>query len=410
MQLQIVVVSILCLLHPIFSRAELGISTLPQGITSPSVRFGLISKLDQQYTEQGTLARSIDLKSVEFDAQRLSQLEPRVQSIVDLFNQFGFQFGNQLHMGSLRIESKPEIQYTGLILAHGINDRLTVGGGVPIVRYKNQIRIWQTRNNLDIYQQQAQILGNQALIDGVEQLAQTNVPQVFQSELRRKGYEELSDQDETIVGDLQLSALYKLKTAQPIESLLRLNLNLPTGPKHNPDNLAALNQFGYTYVEPQFLGAYNFAKQNIKLTAMLGARLYWADQAIYRVPKSENDILPDVDQKENLNRRMGSQLTEALQLGYQASDSVTIFGVSEWKQKEKDSFSGDRGGRYDLLSEDTDSQSNVVSLGLSYSTVQGYLQRKQGAPMILTAQMSDTISGKNIERQQVQEVSAIIFF
>jgi hypothetical protein len=410
MKSQTHLVFILCLFLPLFSKANLGTQTLPEGINSPSLRMGFISKLDEKYTQKGSLGRSVDQRSIELDAKKLSQLAPQVQALVDLFNQFGYGFGDQIHMGSLKIESKPEIQYTGVVFGRGITDRLTIGAGVPIIHYKNQIKLWQTQNNLSVYKEQAQAIGNNDLINGVNQLAGTNVPQVLQSELRRKGYEELKDQDQTFVGDVQVSALYDLRSRAPFESQFRMNVSLPTGPKYNPDNLAALNQFGVTYLEPQGIMASKIGSSNFKVTGSLAFRWHMPDQISIRVPKNENDILPDADQKEDVRRQLGNKFTESAQLGYDLSEIINLFGLSEWSQKAADKYEGSKSGNYDLLSKDSDTETQVVTAGLSYSSVEKYMRTKSGIPMVLTAQVSDTISGKNTERQLVQEVSAVIFF
>ncbi len=414
MKVRIWVLSILVIVPSFFAKAELSTSILPSGINSPSVRFGMVSNLDQTYTEKGSLAQAVDVRSIEFDARRIAILEPRVQQLVNLFNQLGsFNLGNDIHMGNLRIDSTPQIQYTGLIFARGLSERWTVGGGIPVISYKNKITVGQSRNNLDFYRQLAQGIqdpGPQAqLIAGVDELAAQNIPALFHDELRRKGYNDLSDQNATFLGDLQLSSLYKLNTRLPLEAVFRVNLNLPSGPAFNPDNLAALNQFGYTYIEPQIIAGYPL-QPKLKFTALLGTRLYLPDQITARVPKNEDDLLPAADQKELVQRSTGIKLTEAAQLSYDLTETWSFFGISEWSQKSEDKFQGNGGGRYDLLGEGTSTDSMVVTAGATFSSVQSYMKRKKGIPAIVTAQISDTIAGRNLERQLVQEINAIIFF
>jgi hypothetical protein len=174
--------------------------------------------------------------------------------------------------------------------------------------------------------------------------------------------------------------------------------------------LAALNQFGVTYLEPQGIMASKIGSSNFKVTGSLAFRWHMPDQISIRVPKNENDILPDADQKEDVRRQLGNKFTESAQLGYDLSEIINLFGLSEWSQKAADKYEGSKSGNYDLLSKDSDTETQVVTAGLSYSSVEKYMRTKSGIPMVLTAQVSDTISGKNTERQLVQEVSAVIFF
>jgi hypothetical protein len=402
---------IFCLTVPFFTKADLSTSILPAGVNSPQVRFGTISNLNQEYTERGTLAQTVDLRSIEFDAKRMVSYRPELQKLVSTVNSFGERYGmgSALHLGNLRVETLPDVQYTGVVFARGLNESVTVGVGIPVVRYKNQLHVWQSRNNLDVYDQLAHEIGDRDFINAVNQLRSTNIPAMFRDELRVKGYEEINNQEETFLGDLQLSTLYRVKTQVPLETLFRVNINLPTGPKYNPDNLAALNQFGYTYVEPQVIAAYPI-RPRLKITGMFGTRIHLPDQITARVPRDENDLLPAAEQKETVDRVTGIKFTEAAQLSYDVNQTWGVFGFSEWSQKMQDSFSGDRNSRYDLLESGTNTESIVVAAGATFSSVESYKKNKKGIPAIVTAQISDTISGKNIERQLVHELTAVIFF
>src|SRR5207253_3113714 len=113
-------------------------------------------------------------------------------------------------------------------------------------------------------------------------------------------------------------------------------------------------------------------------------------------------VLPDASQKENVRRITGVKTTEALQLSYRLGESWNFYGISEWSQKPADRYEGSNDKRYDLLSRDTDTQTQIVTGGISFSSVEAYQKRKQGIPAIVSAQVSDTIAGKNVERQLVQ--------
>lgn len=408
------VVSFFVIGLPLFAKSELSTAVLPAGINSPSVRVGMISNLDQSYTEKGSLVQSADLRAIEFNARRITGLDSRVQALVDLFNQFGrYNLGDQLHMGNLQIDSRPEIQYTGLVYARGITEKWTIGAGIPVIQYKNSISVQQSQNNLSVFRDIAQAMPDPAartrLIDGINELGSQNIPLLFREELRRKGYNDLSNQNATFMGDLQISSLYRFNTQEPFETLFRVNVNLPTGPQFNPDNLAALNQFGYTYIEPQVIAAYSF-RTKWKASAMLATRFYVPDRIMARVPKGEDDLLPAEDQKESVDRAMGTKFIEGAQLNYEFNDTWSAYGGSELSQKLEDQFHGSNNGRYDLLGKGSASESLVVSFGATFSSVENYKKRKKGIPAMITAQISDTIYGRNLERQLIQEVNAIIFF
>ncbi len=401
---------IFCSLLPAAVEAQISTQTIPEGVRSPSVRFGNISQLSQQYNDSGHLNNSVDLRSIEFNAKKLTVLEPKIEALVGLFNRMGrYDLGSQLNKGTLKIDSQPTIQYTAPVMAYGVNDRWTLGAGVPVIHYKNNIQLSKTNSNISAFKAIASGLGVDELNQGLQQLEDIDLVSAFHSELKKKGYRDLENQDQTFLGDLQLASLYRLEDYRYIQSQFRLNVILPTGPKYDPDNLAAFNQFGYTYIEPQLISAYPISER-LKVAGLLGLRMYVPDQVTVRVPENEGDLLPNADQKETLKRQTGFKLTESLQLSYAVGESWNFFGISEWAQKAADRFEGAQQKRYDLLSRDTDTQTQVLTGGISFSSVESYQKRKKGIPATISAQVSDTIAGKNVERQLVQEISATMFF
>ena len=87
-------------------------ATLPTGIYSPSFRYGEINGIDQRYTENGSLVRLTDYKSIDFDAKTLAKFNSQAQTLISTLNRFGaFNLGDSFNLGTLEIESKPEIKY-----------------------------------------------------------------------------------------------------------------------------------------------------------------------------------------------------------------------------------------------------------------------------------------------------------
>ncbi len=398
------------ILLPAVVSAQISTQTVPAGIRSPSVRVGNISQLSQKYTGTGNLANSVDLRSFEFNAKKLSVIEPKIAQLVGLFNRMGrYDLGSQINKGTLKIDSQPIIKYTAPLMAFGVTDRWTLGGGIPVVNYKNDIQLSKTASNIAAFKKIASELGVDELNQGLQQLDDIDLISTFHTELQKKGYNDLEKQDQTFLGDLQLASLYRMDDLGLLQSQFRLNIILPTGPKFNSDNLAAFNQFGYTSLEPQIISAHPLINR-LKIAGLLGLRIYVPDQVTVRVPENEDDILPSAEQKETVKRSPGMKLTESLQLSYSASSAWTFFGISEWSQKSSDRYEGSGQKRYDLLSRDTETQTHVVIGGISFSSVEAYQKSKKGIPAMVSAQISDTIAGKNVERQLVQEISGTLFF
>lgn len=371
------------------------------------MRFGVISGLDESYTSNGELMSVSDLRSVEFNARTLTQIDSQVTQLISVLNQFGHQnFGNDLHLGYLRIETEPEVQYLAPIFARGMTDQWTLGFGIPIVRYSNRISLRHFGSNVEQLQQAYS--GAHPQIDQAFQQLNVDVGQSLQSELRRKGYKPIEDRDENLMGDLQLVSLYRLPTRMSVKPLAKTIFNLPTGAKNDPDDLIDLGTFGQPAIEQQFISSYApLSWANI--TGKLGYRWNLPDTIEKRVPVNDADLLPDQTRKENLKRDTGDVKTVGIitNLFWNKWNLGTGY---EYNQKNEDSFEGDRGWNYNLLSEDTASEWLKFRIGLSYSTVKSYLAQQSIAPFILDYEFSDIVQGRNTERQQLHEFSMTLFF
>ncbi len=160
--------------------------TLPTNIYSPAFRYGQISGLDEHYSESGTLQKLKDLKSIEFDAETLSQFNSKANELISTLNKFGvYKAGDLFNLGTLEIDTKPEIKYFAAILAKGLSESWTIGVGLPVIKYSNQIQLTQKFSNMDYYNQ------FRGLSPELDQALDTDLTVETQTALSNKGYKPL---------------------------------------------------------------------------------------------------------------------------------------------------------------------------------------------------------------------------
>lgn len=381
---------------------------LPAHINSPAIRFGQISGIGERYTATGALVTLTDANSIVFDATKLAQIEPRVQQLVNVLNQFGQQnMGDALTLGTLHININPQINYIAPVHAFGITKKWTLGVGVPVIRYSNDINMYQSGSNLEAIR--AQTGGLSAQMDSAFDELSVGLVSQAQKELSSKGYLPLENHRETFIGDVQVASLYQIYNDTKYGVLTKTTLGLPTGPQDDPDDLADLGTFAYTSVEQTLLGTYR-PRANWRLSAKAGVRYTLPDRIEKRVPKDETDSLPDANSKENVSRTNGI-------LG-SIGASTSYFFLRRWSAglgvdylaKAADSYSGSRGGRYDLLARETNSSATRMRVGISYDTISAYFSKAAMIPAMISYEFSDTIRGFNVERQTVHELTLTLFF
>jgi hypothetical protein len=380
-------------------------SLLPAGVNSPSVRMGNIQGINERYVENGTLMKLGDYRSVVFDAPTLAKFNSDAKKLITALNRFGSQgLGDQFNLGVLKVDTAPVVKYYAPVYARGVTNHWTVGFGVPVVNYTNQISLSNQFSNIEAYRRQFSGLDPE-----LDAALNTDLGTATNQALADKGYKTLTNRDETFVGDIQLVSMYRLFEDEQQALVYQAQLGLPTGPKYNPDDLAALNVFGRTTVNNTLVYSRKLGK-GFSAIPYVSYLLNIQDDVMIRVPTSESDTLPEASAKENLKRQIGNMATLGGSLVYDFSDSWSLGAGYEISQKEKDSYRGSKGSRYDLLSEKTALSAQRAKMEITYSSVKSYFKKAALIPTILAFEISDVVAGVNVERQLVQELNLMLFF
>lgn len=382
---------------------------LPAHINSPSVRIGYISGIGEKYTSNGSLMSLTDVNSITFDSKKLLSVEPRVQQLISVLNQFGQQqMGNALTLGTLHIAIDPSVNYYAPINAYGITDKWTVAVGVPIIHYKNNIALTQEGSNLDAIQHQAG--GISPELDSAFDELRKGLVQSAKDELAGKGYKPIQNVDTTFVGDVQLVSLYQVFNNKRTALLTKTTFNLPTGPKDDPDDLTDLSDFGETSVSEGAVLTYMLTPK-LRLSGLLTGTYGIPDKIDKRVPTSADDSLPDASTKQNVNRQIGASVSVGASSMYWFTQRWSAGVGFDVMTKAADKYWGSQSGsRYDLLESETAQTSERVRFGVSYDTISAYLAKQSFMPAMVSYSYSDTIAGVNIARQTIHELWLTMFF
>ncbi len=378
--------------------------TLPESISTASVRYGQITGLEQRFTEDKSLVRLTDYKSIEFDAETLAKFNPEAATLIETLNRFGlYNAGDLFNLGTLEFETKPTIQFVAPVYARGITKNWTLGIGIPVINYKNDVNIQQSFSNIAYYNQ------FRGLSPELDAALDTDLGAATQNTLIQKGYEPITDRDESFLGDIQMVSLWKFYEGVTNKSVHQMTLNLPTGPKYDTDDLLALNAFGRTYLENSVTFSQT-VNTYLSLNPYTNFRYYLPEKVDIRVPKNNSDVLPDESSKEKLTKYEGYQYEIGGQVNLAVNDDLSFGFDYRIGQKTKDTFDQSNKGDSQVLETNTESDWHKVGFELNYSTVKSYLSKKSFIPMNLSFLAYDTISGRNVERRIGQELSVALFF
>ncbi len=384
------------------------VSTLPAGISSPGWRQGYISGADHKYNTRGDLYSLSDLNSVELNVNNLQAIEPDIKKLENALNKFGQNgLGSTLHLGVLKVTTEPTIQYSVPTFGRGISDQWMIGVGLPVVRYTNKLNFFHSGSNIN--ELRAQFYGLSDSIDDAFNRLDQDLVSVAQQTLREKGYKPIMDRRETFLGDIQLGSFYLLYKDTHFGLRWQSFINLPTGPKDDPNDLADLNSFGRTSWENSMLVNLNFWKRF--MFAVKGG-FKWAvpDKIKMRIPINAQDTLPTMDRLALVDRNIGDSLNVGASLTCAFANGFGLAMGVDNSVKGRDVYSGNLPGDYSLLTKDTQSFSQRMQYEVSYDSVALFLAKKAILPMILALNFSDTFRGRNVERLTQTEMTATLFF
>lgn len=400
--------SLLLLLLAPAAQAMDSTEILPATIHSPAFKYGMITGVDSKYASDGSILSLSDINTIHFNSAQLEKLDANVSKLVSALNAFSKQdIGQQVDLGTLRIETEPTVKYLVPVYAQGITNNFTLAGALPVVFYQNKLRLVQSASNVKgICGQLSSKVGD--VKNACEKL-DFAVTDAVREKLAANGYRALEDRNETMIGDAQIVGLYKFYERDTTSALFKGSLSLPTGKKNDPDDLADIGAFGLTSFEPQLV--MNWVPiRSLRLAAKAAYKMVFADSLDVRVPTSADDVLPGPETKEKLSRNIGDTITVGTAVTFNIYDSFSIAGGYEYSRKGADRYTGARGKRYDLLSVETNSIAQRLRAGISYDTIALYKRTKTFPPLKLDFEVTNTFAGVNNDRQLVNELTLTMFF
>lgn len=389
----------------LISKSWAGYDTLPSNINSPMIRYGIMSSLEQKYEKDGQLWRLGDLRSIEFDASTLSKISPEAKTLINALDAFGQRHGQFINYGVLKFDINPTIQYFAPVYAYGVSSNWTIAVAMPVITYENEIEIKTVNSNLDSYKS----IYYGRVSEELDKALTLDIRQETLKTIQQRGYKPLESRRDQYLSDAQVVSIFKFLQKPQYDLFYVTQVGLPTGPKYDPDDLAALNIFGQTSIE-NILASKIKGKYGFNFTPSIGYQYILPDSITARVPLNEDDSLPDSNQKEDVERRTAGKWTFKTELQLEATDALSLATSYSQAQKGDDVYTGSKNSRYDLLGINSYSREEKYSVGGTYNTIKSYFKKRALFPYILSYEFSDIFKGENINRRTLHEFSFIMFF
>ncbi|MFK8136790.1 MAG: hypothetical protein AB8E15_00375 [Bdellovibrionales bacterium] len=417
---------ILCIFAVLFTAGSAfsieDVSLLPKGVRGVLVKSGWVTEVENKYSSNYQLSSLQYRVSQRVDANFIQKIEPQFKQFVETMDSSFPQYniGSQVYLGDVIVEAEPEIQFTAPIIGYGVTDRWTIGLAVPQINLEAAVKVEHVgANNIneifnslpgnyqdhrgDLYSFSQRLQEAYSRLQNVSDLRAS-----IDKFLKDNDYQGLDSVSQKYLGDILVINRYLVYKSPSWRLMLRNHLNLPTGPADDPSNLLDLPIFNRTFLDTALVTQYNFG--SFKFHNNLSVKYNLSDKSIKRVPRSDMDLFPSSDREENLDRKIGDSVKYEFNVQKSISDSwgASIGIVKEWKQK--DYYSGNRNYNYNLLSRNTDMEQLQVQLSTSYHTLNQFTAKKFPIPLLVSYSYSDTVAGKNVERQSIHEINLGVVF
>lgn len=379
--------------------------TLPKGIFGVRLSNVFVTGANYQFGADGNKGTIADIHATPLRGQMVRQVSEMgnnstiggliLKQVVSALQNStaGQALINSLDLGQMKTDITPTAHVFAPTIMYGVTNSWSMIVNVPFIRLKTDVA-WQyvpgsSTALLNAVSSAANVVGVTAIPDSSQ-----FVPLAHKA-LAEKGYKPLESGEKSFVGDSRLNNLFALGHVGPVSFGAMNTLGLPTGPKHDPNDLLDPGDFHHTFIEQEVTMVYAVTRK-FQLYSSGGVRYYLPEKTDFRVPTEEADLNPDPGQIETLTRQVGLGKWAEAGLKYRV---LSRFGVSAGVvhlTREADKFSGNRGLRYDLLEKTypyNGTETSSFKLGLTYDPLSNY--RPGSIPLMVDLNYEEVFAGTN---------------
>jgi hypothetical protein len=391
---------------------------LPKGVTRLSLSGRYYFPIDKRYNPDG----DTEDVAVDFNTPLNSSVFPAL-GLVEAG--FGMPAGSAT-IGDSVVSFDYDFTKTTFAVQHGITNRLTVGVSIPY---------WWIKNNVDseldaskatigfnplfgtpgdpfgsplipislggtplVTEDAQQLLGNGVDVDGDGTI---DIPGF--------GYKRFETWSHNGIGDIEVGGRFQYLKAEDWRLAFTGGVRLPTARIDDPDDLVdyGLGNDAYTllfYFNNDYTGI-----KNLLLNATLRYEVVLSDKETLRVLDNVNQ--PLTSNKEEVDRDIGDVFEIEASGKYTFSKGFNASLLYKYGYKTEDDVSGDLGFAYESLETESDYSEHVFIIGLSYSTLPLYMEKKFPVPLNAGLSYRNRFAGSNnLFKSQYVELGLTVFF
>jgi hypothetical protein len=388
---------------------------LPRGRFRALVDDYIFFPIDERYNPQGNL----ESLTSQFENRRLDS------TVFPLLTPLNAFVGNA-SIGESNVSFEYHLNNLALGVQFGLTDRITVGLRIPYWWAHNRVRVEINSGpgssaNVGVNTGAAiPITAGTAVLPltfpGVRRFTTEDVQQLLGPGLSVSpnvripgfGFKRVESWSDNGLGDIEAGAKYQYLRTDDWRLAATVGVRFPTGRLDDPDDLTDI---------PFGLGAYallarlhaDYIVSNLWKTAAIrgtsalpqtgdlilnGTFRYdsvFAQRVTRRIPNDADN--PLTTNRERVRVNIGDRFEFEASGTYYIFDSLSLSALYKYGFKIEDDVSGQMNLAYHTLEQDTDAKEHLYIVGLTYSTLPLYRERKFSLPLAVSLSYRDRFAG-----------------
>lgn len=381
-------------------------AVLPKGIFKTQMKGKFYFKVDEKYGPGG----GTEDVAEDFNAVLDSDVFPDLSLVEE---GFGLPPGFA-NIGTSVISFDYDFNLYEFDFHYGLTDRLTIGIHIPYWDVKNNVNARVDNTNATVGANPflgtpGDPFGGASLVPVAFGGVPLTTDQVQNLLVEQFGYKPIKSWSGSGFSDIEVGFRYQYLNTDNWRLAFTGGVRLPTGEKDDPDDL-----MDYALGTGAWALLFNFNQdyigiKNLVLNTTFRYELYLPD-------KEELRILFDVDKpitpfKEKVDRDYGDVIELEVSGSYEFLQGWNVSLLYKYGFAFETKIDGDSGLQYSSLEDETDYSEHVGIIGLSYSTIELYKQKKFAVPLTASISYRNRFAGtNNILKSEYIGVGLSVFF
>ncbi len=387
--------------------------TLPKGVDMFVLRQIMTSKIESKFDAQNN-DNTLALKE-NFTSSKLENISGALKTYFEELKAISPDAYDQFSLGEFKADAYAEVSAQGLALAHGLTDRLTVYGQLPIYHIKTDVTFRQTqKSNLAAIQAAVQNAPtNSAVSTFVRQLTlqlpETNAQLLQSLVVNFYGYKALGTWEKDALGDAELGAIYRFTDFADKGFALAVGTVLPTGDADDPDSLQDVSTGdGQVDAFVESMAGVSFFDNVLQFDLKTRFTYQFATQKSMRL--IDDASIPLSKSKEDMSEKLGNKIDATLTttlyptLWFNVNTSVIYseIGASQ--------YGASNSNVKKVLEENTESNNYWAKVGIGFSSVELYKRKKMEIPCEINLSAQKLLNAKNAANYERFDLDFRLYF